>query len=218
MLKRHELNEIAARAYLRLPEADRALIAWDMIPGVVDAYAEKRNRITDVGEAIRITLRSFVRIRDASQDAFTAWARLLRKVEYEVGFEVGEKRFAPFSKSEILRALAHLRQDARFAHLVPPDDNPRVEFYMFKRIGRSTASRRMPASKLVFLTGTVIREEIGDVDKATAELQAAYKSGSAFIYHERKRHQTERRARGEVGEAVPQTEHPESPPPQLRLV
>lgn len=220
MLERYELNEVAARGYLLLHPFDRKLIAWDMMPSVIEAYARKRVRIKDVGEAITMTLRSFERIRMSSREVFVSWARLLRKAEYEVGFEIEEKRFAPFSKGEIRAAMAHLRKDRRFSHLVPPDDGPRVDFYMFRRIGRSVASRRMPASKLMFLHGTVVREEIGDVDKETALLHSAYKSGGSFLYNERKRHQGERRARGQVGDAAPQTEHPESPPPkqQLRLI
>ena len=70
----------AAFALERLTPEDRKHIDTKQLRSIVQTFFEKRRHVADVGEAIRYTL--FERhLNNKSQDVYSAYARLLRKVE-----------------------------------------------------------------------------------------------------------------------------------------
>jgi len=209
-MQSHEIYAICAKALLLLPPGDRKLVAWEKIPRVVATFLEKRTRITNVREAVKYTLVD-THIKERTCEEFTAWARLLNKVEYEVGSCVKEGSFAPIEDRELLAAMAHLREDPRYSAIVPPDDLPRVDFFALRAMASDIDRRRTSGIKLMLLTGTIVRDFVPDTTKERQHLGNACKSAFNFIYGKRKKWKTSR-------SAAKQTDHPTAPDPQFRLV
>lgn len=200
---------VSAIAYSRLKREDRACIDWSLIPHVVMTFFGKQERVKDVGERIRYTLHDRG-IAVKSRDAYSAWARLLRRVE-SLGTPAVEGIFNPVPDQELQAAMEHLKSDKRYTVLFKPESPFRFDFFLFRAMATEVQLRRTPRMKLMLLCGTVVREFVPDTDASRRFLGQAYKSAFSFLYRERKK-----RPRKRV--AQPQTEHPVAPDPQYRLV
>ena len=123
-----------------------------------------------------------------------------------------EKKYPPVRNEELEEAFRHLRKSKTYRKFMPPPRTLQIDWFLLRAIANEVARRRTPAVKLMFLTGTVVREFVPDVNPATRELGNAYKSAMSLIFRNRKLWQTIQR------DAEPATEHPVAADEQLRLV
>ncbi len=122
-----------------------------------------------------------------------------------------EKKYPPARVEELAAAIAYLRNREEYAKFMSPKKALRIDWFLLRAIDREVAKRRTPKSKLMFLTGTVVREFVPDVDKETRELGKAYKSAMHRIFEDRKQWQ-------KTQQSVKATEHPvDEEPGQFRL-
>jgi len=123
-----------------------------------------------------------------------------------------DKKYPPVRNEELEEAFRHLRKSKKYRKFMPPKKTLQIDWFLLRAIANEVARRRTPKSKLMFLTGTVVREFVPDVNRATSELGNAYKSAMSLIFRNRKLWQKIQR------EAEPATEHPTVADKQLRLV
>ena len=123
-----------------------------------------------------------------------------------------KKTYPLVRDKELAAAFKYTRNDPRFAHLMSPKKTLRVDWFLLRAIHNKIAERRTPTSKLALLTGTVVREFVPDVNKATRELGEAYRNATMEIFRQRKKFQRASK------QSVKATEHPEQQDHQLRLV
>lgn len=220
MLKRLVPADKAAFALGQLSRIDQNHIDRGLISKVVETFLDKRKRVHDVGEAICYTL-SDRHINNESRDVYSAYARLLRKVEIrtknhrEGDCTMVEKHlYPPIRDEELAAAFGYLRNHLAYADLLPPKKILKVDWFLLRAIANEIARRRTPKCKLALLTGTVVREFVPDVNKATRELGMAYRDANMKIFRNRKKWQGERRQR----KTAAATENPETSSGQIRLL
>lgn len=122
-----------------------------------------------------------------------------------------DKKFVPFSEKEISTGMNFLREDERYADLVPPPRTLQVDWFLFFAIGKEVAKRRTRKAKLALLTGTVVREFVPDTSPGRRRLGMAYRDGIMAMFRRRKEFFG---SRGDLES----TEHPVESSDQLRLI
>jgi hypothetical protein len=112
-----------------------------------------------------------------------------------------DRGYLPFSEKEMRDAFAYAREHPVYRIFAPPDDRPMMNWHVLRRIGIDVARKRDEADEkymqldLMFMTGSVVREHVPDVDRSTRELGGAYKGLASFIFTGRKEWVKKRRLR-----------------------
>lgn len=122
------------------------------------------------------------------------------------------RRYPPFGKEEIASGFRFLREDPRYAHLVPPRKTLKIDWFLLTAIGNEVERRRTARSKLALLVGTVVREFVPDVNRATRQLGMAYRDAIMHMFRRRKHFQSIRRS------GVKATDHPVDDSGEQRLI
>ncbi len=94
--------------------------------------------------------------------------------------------YQPAGNTELAAGLGFLRDHPAYAHLMPPKKTLWVDWFLLRAISIEIAKRRTPKCELALLTGTVVREFVPDVNKATRELGMAYRDAMMEIFRRRK--------------------------------
>ncbi len=122
--------------------------------------------------------------------------------------------YPPVRNDEVAAAFRYLRNHPKYTGLMAPKKTLWVDWFLLLVIMEEVMERRTPKSKLAMLMGTVVREFIPDINKATRLLGEAYRDAGMEIFRRRKRWQ---RILRKKKAARTESEHPEDSPGQYRL-
>lgn len=124
----------------------------------------------------------------------------------------GEKHYRSFSDKELADAMRRMRDDARFADVMPPPGQLKIDWFLLHAMSRDIAKRRTPRVRLALLTSTVVREYIPETGPGTDHLHEAYKCLLMNAFRKRKDYVQSH------DEPVPATEYPLDAPGQPRMI